>query len=91
MHFWFSKMLWSTKVEISWNIKESIQELTRAHSMPGIWKTIFTKNKTKTAVPEDQTILHASKLKYTDSKYINAIPKEAVFMSGKLQWREIDE
>lgn len=32
MHFWFSKMLWNTKVEINWNIKESIQEMiTREH------------------------------------------------------------
>lgn len=48
MHFWFSKMLWNTKVEINWNIKESIQELTREHIQCLVSERPFSqKNKQK--------------------------------------------
>lgn len=58
-------------MEITRNTKEIIQEPTRELiQMFGIWKTNFHRktkqNKTKTAVPEDETIPHVSKLKYTE-------------------------
>lgn len=71
MRFWFSKMLWGSNVEITWNIKESIQEPTRELIQCLVsWKTIFTEKQNKNCSSGRSNISTRKQVEIYRSKYM---------------------
>lgn len=84
MRFWFSKMLWSTKKEITWISRRASK--SQLESSFNVWylKDHFHR-KTKQNKNCSFGRLNNSTRKQVEiyrSKYINVILKEAVFMPG---------